>query len=318
MKIEFDKKKGTEALTNLAQNAVSLGKSAAELGKKAADGAKDGISIAVEKVKTDNQERKLKKLNPLFPEQYNSASFNLPNMIVIVDDAVRKDEELCEGAIGWLGKEKDVEVLYLYDEAVPTCGLRFVPAPNCDAVYYVDNFDRKRFVRVDCIFGQAHEERMAELKHIALCLGAKRCHIRIAESEKKTETKSKTFSLKGSMKGFTGGESAEHYSASSHMATREGSIVAEFEGSDIPQMPTLKWFAHNSTIQGLIEARCERKTAKCETIKLFGSSHATMSQKTAQSIDSALVSMGNAHAKNTMFTQAEEEHSSSLEFYVEF
>lgn len=37
---------------------------------------------------------------------------------MIVDDAVRRDIDVCEGSIGWLGKENDIEILYLYDTAI--------------------------------------------------------------------------------------------------------------------------------------------------------------------------------------------------------
>lgn len=52
----------------------------------------------------------------------------------------------------------------------------FIPAATCDAVYYVDSFDRRRFIRLDYIFDHAHKERMAELKHIASSLGARRSY----------------------------------------------------------------------------------------------------------------------------------------------
>ena len=170
MKIEFDKKKSAEALSGLVQSTV-------DFGKKAAVGAKVGVAAMVEKSKADSYTRRMKKYNPLFPDQYKSESFNLPNIIMIVDDAVRRDIDVCEGSIGWLSKESGVEILCLYDEAITFSGIQFVPTVTCDALYYVDSFDRSKFIRTDCIFSKAHEERMAELKHIAYALGAKRCTI---------------------------------------------------------------------------------------------------------------------------------------------
>ena len=109
--MKFDKEKNSERLTNLLHNTI-------DVGKKAVVSAKDGIDNLVERTKSDSLARKIKKYNPLFPDKYTSPEFNLPNMIMIVDDAVRRDIDVCEGAIGWLGKESDTEVLYLYDEAI--------------------------------------------------------------------------------------------------------------------------------------------------------------------------------------------------------
>ena len=167
MKKLFDKQDAAEKLNQLMQSTV-------ELSKKAAAGAKSGMLNVMEKSKTESYARRLKKYNPLFPEQYCADTFNLPNMIQIVDDAVRRGIDVCEGAIGWLGNETGVEILHLYDEAVPFSKLQFVPSADCDAVYYVDSFDRRRFIRLDCIFSKAHEERLAELKNIAYLLGAKK------------------------------------------------------------------------------------------------------------------------------------------------
>ena len=106
----------------------------------------------VEKSKADSYARRMKKYNPLSPDQYKSDIFNLPNIIMIVDDAVRRGIDVCEGSIGWLSKESGVEILSLYDEAVEFSGIQFVSAVTCNAPYYVDSFNRNRFIRTDCIF----------------------------------------------------------------------------------------------------------------------------------------------------------------------
>lgn len=152
MKIKFDKEKSAEALSGLVQSTV-------DFSKKAAADAKVGVAAMVEKSKADSYARRMKKYNPLFPEQYKSESFNLPNIIMIVDDAVRRDIDVCEGSIGWLSKESGVEVLCLYDEAVDFSGIQFIPAVTCDALYYVDSFNRNRFIRTDCIFSTESAEQ---------------------------------------------------------------------------------------------------------------------------------------------------------------
>ena len=54
MKIEFDKKKSTEALSGLVKSTV-------DFGKKAAADARVGVNAMVEKTKADGYARRLKK-----------------------------------------------------------------------------------------------------------------------------------------------------------------------------------------------------------------------------------------------------------------
>ena len=312
MKIEFDKKKSAEVISGLVQSTV-------DFGKKAAADAKVGVVTMVEKSKAESYARRLKKYNPLFPEQYKSEKFNLPNIIVIVDDAVRRGIDVCEGAIGWLGKESGIEVLYLYDEAVGFSGIQFIPTVSCDEVYCVDCFDRNRFIRTDYIFSKAHEERMAELKHVAYCLGAKRCTIEISESSSDTHMQNKSVKFAESFRGISSTETAEQNFAQTGNSRRSGRIEVEFQGNDTMQTPKLKWFANDDNINRLVEMCCDGKRAvKSETLELAGSSSATMSQKTACAIDGAIGKMGCAKGNTSMDAQAAKEHHSKLLFHIEF
>lgn len=313
MKIEFDKEKISKTTSNLLHGTV-------DLSKKAANSAKTSVTTMMEKSKADTLARKVKKLNPLFPEQYHSASFNLPNLIVIVDDAVRRGIDVCEGAIGWLSNNTGVEILHLYDEYVPECGIQFIPSVTCDAVYYVDSFDRKRFIRTDCIFSKAHEERLAELKHIAYSLGAKRCSIEISEAVSDAQVQHKSVSLSESYKGlFSSKENVEQSFVQRNSNQRSGRIVAEFEGHTSPQKPTLKWFQHDDNINRLIEMCCNgNRSVKSEFLELSGSSSATMSQKTACSIDAAIGKVGGVKGHSSMNSEAAKENHSKLLFHIEF
>ena len=300
----------------------SLTKKATTVSKKAAEEVKTNAKNLSEKVKSDNYARRLKKYNPLFPDRYQSNEFNCPNLVTIVDDAVRRDIDVCEGAIGWLSKETDMEVLHLYDEAVEWSGLKFIPMATCDAIYYVSSFDRNVFIRTDCIFSKAHEERMAELKNIAYSLGAKSCEIEITESTVELTSQKKSFSSSAKANinsvAVSQSESAEQSASSKISNQRSGKIVAEFEGSDNPQRPDLKWFANDDTIKSLIEMRCsDNNSIKSETLILSGSSSATMSQKTAYAIDGA-VSKISAGASSNMESEAIKENTSKLIFSIKF
>ena len=315
MKLKIDTQKSTEAVSGFLQKTSDIGK------KTIADVQAGAVALS-EKTKQENYLRRLKKYNPLFPDVFYSAEFNLPNMIVIRDDAERRGIDVCEGAIGWLNNESGMEVLYLYDEEVPVSGLKFVPSADCDAVYYVDSFDRKRFIRTDCIFKKAHEEKLAELKHIAHSLGAKSCTIEISESDVEMNvTKRKTAFGGGGLihvSKISATESAEQNASAKISNRRSGKITSTFEGSDIPKMPVLKWFAHDEIILKLIDSRFNSDNSlKTETLELDGASSATMSQKTAYAIDNAVGAMklkGNA----SMESQAVKENHSTFLYSIEF
>ena len=312
MKIGFDKKKATVKVNDIVKSTKSFG-------QKATTNAKTSVAAIVEKSRNDSYERRLKKYNPLFPEKYQSDDFNLPNIIMIVDDAVRRDIDVCEGAIGWLGKEAGVEVLYLYDEAIEFSGITFVPTACCDTLYYVDCFDRNRFIRTDCIFTKAHEERLAELKHIAYSLGAKRCTIDIEEMSSSSQSHSKKMGTKEKYKGVSNEESYEHSVSIKGSSARSGHVEINCQGSDRPQAPTLKWFAHDDNIKRLIEMRCsDANSVKTESFKLSGATFATMSQKTACAIDGAIGKIASAKGYVSLNSQAEKEHQSVLYFKIEF
>lgn len=310
-KLHIDKKKSQETVSNILQKT-------SDIGKKAVGVAQKSTRAISEKTQKESYLWRIKKYNPLFPEQYRSKDFHVPNIIMIVDDAVRRGIDVCEGSIGWIGKEKGVEVLYLYDEAIEVSGIKFIPAVTCDAIYYVDSFDRNRFIRIDCIFNKAHEERLAELKHIAYSLGAKSCSIQIIESKTEIQMEKKKSELDTNVSGAYGNynEDTEHSFKGSDQ--RDGRIQVEFEGSDNPKRPKLKWFAYDENINKLIEMRCKgNNSVKSETLELSGTSSSTMSQGTARTIDSVVGSMG-VNGKATMETQAIKENRSKLRFCIEF
>ena len=307
MKINFDKKKLAEATAEIVQKTV-------DTSKKVASDTKKNVGNVIERAKSDALLRKLKKLNPVFPDQYQSEAFNIPNMIMIVDDAVRRGIKLCEGAIGWLSNDAGVEMLCLYDEAIELSKLKFIPAPICDAIYYVDSFDRSKYIRTDCIFSKAHEERIAELKHIAHCLGAKRCSIEISESQTDVSVQKRSASVGESVYGVDTQESTETNLRQSGSDSRSGKVEIEFEGNANCVDPELKWFSYDDNIKRLIEMRMSNSNSiKSETLELSGASSATMSQKTAYAIDSAVGGGG-----VSLSSQAEKEHHSKLIYHIEF
>lgn len=319
MKINFDKQKSAEALTGIVKKSVDASKKAVDASKKAVESTHKSINHIVEKSKQDNYERRLKKYNPLFPDKYNSDSFKIPNIIMIVDDAVRRDIDVCEGAIGWLNSDSGSEVLYLYDEFVKSSGIQFIPSVTCDAMYYVDSFDRNKFIRTDYIFSKAHEERMAELKHIAHSLGAKSCTIEITEQSLESSNKSQKADFSGKLRGITANVGQESSVSQMGANNRSGRIEIYFEGNNEPKRPNLKWFANEDTIKNLVEIRCTNENAvKSEVLELSGSTSATMSRQAAYHLDAAMSKNKIAQGGVSMDSQAAKEHHSKLFFSIEF
>lgn len=334
MKQNIDTK---EKLSGLLQKTAEIGKKTAaktadfskktaektvDISKKVAGNVQQSAKALSEKNKDEAYLRKLKKYNPLFPEQYFSASFTRPNMIIIVDDAVRKGIDVCEGAIGWLSNSNGMEVLNLYDEAIAESGIRFVPSADCDAIYYIDSFDHNRYIRIDSIFDIAHKEKIAELEHIAFSLGAKRCTIQLVEKQAESEAQQKKYTFRASGKKNTisvsSAEEGEKSTTVTSRTEKSGQIISSFSGCATPTRPQLKWFANDDSITSLVNMRCTNANAiQSKQLKLSGSSISTMSQKTACSIDNALSKI-NAKASAKMEQHVQKETRTELVFDIEF
>jgi len=308
MAIKFDTEKSKEALSGFL-------KKTSEVGKSVAGGVQKSATELSERIKEDSYQRRLKKYNPLFTDEYNSANFHLPKLIVITDAVSRQQIDVCEGALGWRDRENDTEVLCLYNDALDLENIEFFPNAVCDAAYYIDTFNPNRYIRVDCIFKKAHDERLAELKNIAYMLGAKNCTIEITEEQFERTTASKNAGLNVSK---IAGINKEQSATTEKTNIISGKVSAVFEGNTTPRRPELKWFAQDDTIKKLIEMRCKKSNSlKSETLQLYGATSATMTQKAAISIDSALSRL-KLIDNFSMQSHAQSEHSSKIIFSVEF
>lgn len=276
-----------------------------------------------DKYKNDAYLRKLKKYNPIFPDDYNSESFHTPNMIKIVDDAVRKGIDVCEGSIGWLSNENGMEVLNLYDEAIEFSGIKFYPMAQCDEIYYVDRFDRNQFINVNMIFNRAHEEKIAELKNVAYALGAKCCSVELSETTKDYSSTKQHLDVhakaKVKMVDASSNESYDHNLDVKNSTQRTGRSLVRFAGNNTPKMPNLKWFAYDENVKGLIDMRLSgNNSILTYELALQGATSAVMSENVACAIDNALGKMGLVKGKSTMANQATKEIHSKFIFYLEF
>ena len=260
-----------------------------------------------DKAKDENYKRRMQRYNPVSIEEYKSDKFCIPNIIEIIDDASVKDIDVCVGSIAHREKINGVEMLHIYDEFVPESGITFVPVPECDNVYCVDPFDRTRYINVDYMFSKTHEEKLAELEHIAYYLGAKSCSIELVEGDSQVNKNHTSTAVNG--------VSAQSTMVQGSANSRSGKTVTYFEGNSNPRKPNLKWFAYDDNINLLIEMRCSNDNSiKSRIIELRGSSCATMSKTLAGSLDK----LPKIKGKASMQAQAEKEFKSKLIFEIEF
>lgn len=285
----------------------SIWQKASDMGKKAADGIQKGVKDLSDKAKEEIHEQRMKKYNPLSPKEYKSKSFSLAKIIRIISDEELRAIDVCEGAIGWRDRSGDTEILYLSYGYVKSSGIEFFPSVSLNEVYCVDPFENSRYVHVDAIFGKAHEERLAELEHIAFSLGAKSCAIEIVEGESVSNDDKKAMGTK-----IISAKSSSRVSTSN---SKRGRTETSFEGNDNPKRPELKWFKNDKNILALIDMRCSAKNSiKSRYLTLEGSTSATMSKNLAISIDK----ISNIKPSVSMESKATKEHNSTLIFEVEF
>lgn len=311
MKIEFDKKKTADAVSDALQKT-------ADFSKKTAVSVKATTETMLKNAKIASHARQLKKYNPLFPEQFRNADYHLPNVIIIVDDAVRREIKVCKGAIGWTGKVKDVEILYLYDEAVPESGINFIPNATCDSVYYTDDVSRSRYIRTDKFFEKIHEEKIAELEHIAFSLGAKHCRITLETSLADKEERRSEAEVSTKADGVSNSESKSQFLSEASQHQQSGAIVTNFRGTRTPKRPELKWFAHEDTLNRLIDMCCAGECPESRDLTLSSSSSFSMSKKVAVAIDTAVDNCGTINGSGSMQKQIDREQHSKFHFYIEF
>lgn len=277
-------------------------KKVADIGKITAESAK---SLA-EQTQKNIHEKQAKKYIPVTKEEFNNENFQIPSIIKVNDDFTNREFIESENAIGWIERHKDVPVLHLYDKFAKSCGLTFVPLAQKDDVYCADKFKTDTYIAADKIFKKATQEKLAELSNIAYLLGAKSCSVEILEAESEMNSSNLKVGMKGI--GVLGGGAK-----STTSKKQSGKNITDFEGHDNPQVPDLKWFAHDDNIKWLIEMRCKR-AIKSNILELKGSSSATISKSIACAMDDVLGTKVNF----SMEKEALKEYNDILVFEIEF
>ena len=340
---------GANEFSDRAIDATDKAREAAgETARKALDAANELSKQASEVAEAGKQQWLIARYNPVFPDQYVAFGNDRPKMIVIEDEDDRKDIEVCEGAIGWLGRSAGTEVLHLYEEDVPFSGIEFNPPAEYGAVYYANKLVPNRYISMDCYFDVIQRDKFTELRRIAYELGAKKCVLESYEEAKVARAASAGVGRKGkgiaflkeepAMRGpsdnggsdgkgakpvrtaFSDGESID-VSVQYRRDTKKRVLFTQtFEGNASPKRPELKWFANDEEIKFLIETRCndasDNKT-KHYSFQLDSSSSQTMNVALAAKLDKALGKLCSTY-NFSLEGEAKAEARRKLNFIVEF
>lgn len=295
-----------------AAEAISIGAGAvAEAGSKAAS----NISSAAQKMQYDKLQA---RYNPVFPEEYEAPDYDLPNLIVIEDEDKRKNIDFCKGAIGWLQTQDGMEILHLYEEAVPFSGLNFYPQAICEAAYYIDTFNRDRFIQLDLYHEIIQKEKFDELSNIAHSLGAKECYLEAFEEERTFSRAKATSRVKGGVLGKSASAATDIEQNTESSKKRSVIFTQTFEGSDEPREPKLNWFKQDKGILSLIDKRCSgNNTIKEHSVQIDTSSSSALSASRAARIDSAL-KVAKVSTNVSMEKELRRESQKRLVYHIKF
>lgn len=291
-------------LGNVADKAKELGESVAEVAAEAggtvagkvdaaggtvAERAKEGARLAADA----QLEARRRKYAPVFPDEFWSPDYDLPNMVIIEDEDKRKGIDVCEGAIGWLTKASNgMEIFHLYHAFAEESGLAFHPFAQMGAVYVRDPSGLDRFLDLESLYQEIQKEKMSELQHVAYCLGAKYCKLEMRETQVSDSKQARQ--IKASVKKTAVASESEGISADrSEQVSEDRYMLFErhFSGSDEVRRPPLNWYRNDKEINGLIEMRCSgasKNAIQDYVVNIDCRSSATLAQTRASEIDSAL------------------------------
>ena len=313
MAIDF--KKGADFLKSAADKVGEASKSVANVAKDGVQSLSDKAQELSSLAKAKQLEELLRKFPPVSREEFAESTFAMPQLIQIVDNALKQEIVEYQGTLGWSEKEDGVDILCLYQAYAPDSRIRFLPSAICGAVYCAHPFDEQCYISLDNYFTYIQQAKLAELQHIAFSLGVKHYWVELVEAASQSDNSKIAVSLNG-LKVAQG--NAEKAMQSSAYSQSKSLAEMSFSESRDPQPPQLHYFAQDENIKELIGMRCssdKKCTLTSYTIELNNSSSASMSATTAAKISIAANKMG---AGRSFQTQSARELNSKMIFKMEF
>lgn len=316
MAFKIDPKKLAGGLTKNAGNAKNALAGVADATREKASGiaavAKEKASVAAgtagtaitagatavsKKASEAIQDQRQKWYRPLFLEDYQDPEFDMPKLIVVADEDLRKGVDVCEGAIGWLNTRHVPEIIFLYEEFIEKSGVQLSPRPMCGSAYYRHPFEKNLYLQIKDYLRICKRDQLTELKNIAHKLGATHCSVEVHEER----------GIVGSLAGSTAVQVASVVASDKASAALSEGFTSQFSSNEKmsiemnetfgagakPQRPELRWFANDYEILSLIEKRCnvdDGGMLNSYSIDITASTSSSISIDLARKIDASLAS----------------------------
>ena len=256
---------------------------------------------------------------PIYESDVNDETFQLPNIIQVVDQDDRVGKAGCEGAIGFGEAVKEAPVLTFLTSFAGNLDVKYYPTLH-DSVYYVDPMDPTLYIDMDDYFDYLRAERVNELVKVAQDLGATKVSVKLLEEKMSFTGKKRREKAKAEQEQASVSAEGKHDEERREFSRAE--ILAEynFPGGE-PHMPELNYFRHENEIQFLIDLRMDKNhpATGTQTKRFKASNSFGIKANDAGKIDAALKKIGiSANATVTMSELANREDRLFYEYEIVF
>ena len=279
-----------------------------------ADEAGEAGKKIMDNIKQAKLESDFRILRPVFAEQLESESFEIPSMINLCDiDEKRRKSPVCENSIGYQSSPNDVEVLNIFRDQFDLFDISVVPDMGIGA-YYVNPCILGSYIAMDKYFTYIEKEKVRELVRIAKDLGAKKVVVEISVKEASAQRIAAKLGIKaGKIKAGADAEKAIKHTSGVSIAANE-----KWGGHNSPVRPELVYFKNENHIKDLIEMRFD-PTNKLEshTYEIEYASSSSIKIKEGLKIDGALKAM-KCGISESIAACAEQSERSYFRYTVEF
>lgn len=312
-------KQGADAASEVAAKAVKHG---TELTSAAAEKIKQGAEYVDDAVDNAQDAYINWRYHPIYPDEL-SRNYNLwlPEMINIRTRDERTDVEGLDKAIGFDEQYDEKPIITVLSKYAKEMDLEFYPALSED-VFYVDPFNKQRYIQIDQYFHTLEQERIEELIGVAQDLGAKYIEIAYCKENRASSGTSIDANANAKAKGLpiTGKASASTKSASTSKSMLGVKKSMNLPGMD-PKEPNLKHFKNDIEINSIIDRRLHKENAikgdyRCE---LSFNTSSGIKASNAANVEGALKKVGiNVKGKYKVTNEVMKEDSQKLMVYLKF
>lgn len=217
------------------------------------------VKKGYEGTKTLMRNRVVKNHEVVSVEEYNSKAFHIPNVLVIVDDAQYKKYDELKDAAGLITTVNKTEIFEMYDEFARETDLEFLPQPTVGGVYFMDAYNRKRFIKAENMNGEILDQIFSELEKVAINLGAREYSIDIVEAGNEISSKKQSMKGKADIK-FAKVDASVTNSENSTMKSQNlRHVYQTLKKSKTPKRPDIVWLKNDPKIMNLISSVIDDK-----------------------------------------------------------